>query len=269
MVYRSENNTMHGMKRLNGKVAIVTGASSGFGEAIAKGFAAEGANLALGARRSDRIEKLAGRLSKEFGTKIYFSDLDVRETGSVKRFIEGALKALKGADILVNNAGLAAGRHEVAVASEADWVQMVETNFLGMFRVTQAVLPTMTAQRRGHIVNIGSIAGHLAYEGGAGYCGSKFAVTAFSRSLRLETIEKGIKVTLIDPGLAETEFSLVRFKGDQAAAKKVYEGMTPLSAEDVADAVLYAVTRPEHVVIEELLLTPQAQGGVHKVHRRP
>ncbi|MFH1262526.1 MAG: SDR family NAD(P)-dependent oxidoreductase [Pseudomonadota bacterium] len=257
------------MKSLKGRIAIVTGASSGFGEAIAKLFAKEGANLAIGARRRDRVERLAKELEAEHGTKVFFSDLDVRDRASVNYFVGGTLKAFdKRIDILVNNAGLAAGRHPVAEALEADWVEMMETNFLGMFHMTQAVLPTMTSQKSGHIVNIGSIAGQLAYDGGAGYCGSKFAVTAFSRSLRLETIEAGIKVSLIEPGLAETEFSLVRFKGDEAAAKKVYEGMTPLTAEDVADAVLYVVTRPAHVVIEELLLTPQAQGGVHKVHRR-
>jgi 3-hydroxy acid dehydrogenase / malonic semialdehyde reductase len=256
------------MKRLQNKVAVVTGASSGFGAAIARAFAEEGAKLAIGARRGDRVGVLAKELEKKHGTQVFSMEIDVRKTESVRKFVEGALKTLKGIDILVNNAGLALGRREVATADEADWVQMMETNFLGMFRVTQAVLPTMTAQKSGHIVNIGSIAGHLSYEGGGGYCGSKFAVTAFSRALRLENVEKGIKVSLIDPGLAETEFSLVRFKWDEEAAKKVYEGMTPLTAEDVADTVLYVVTRPEHVVVEELLLTPLAQGGVHKVHRR-
>lgn len=256
------------MKRLTGKTAIVTGASSGFGEAIARTLAAEGANLAIGARREDRLMKLGSELSEKEKVSVFAQKLDVQETESVTAFVEGTLRYHKGVDMLVNNAGLALGRRELATADEADWVQMMETNFMGTFRMAKAVLPTMGILKKGHIVNIGSISGHLPYEGGAGYCGTKFAVKAMSQALRLENVERGIKVSLIDPGLAETEFSLVRFKWDEEKAKDVYQGMTPLSAQDVADAVLYVVTRPEHVVIDEMILTPLAQGGVHKVHRR-
>jgi NADP-dependent 3-hydroxy acid dehydrogenase YdfG len=256
------------MKRLVGKVAIVTGASSGFGEAIARSFAREGANLAIGARRVDRLQRLAAELTEREGSSVFFKELDVRDPASVKGFVAETVGCFKGVDILVNNAGLAAGRRELATADESDWERMIQTNFMGTFRMTQAVLPTMSAAKSGHVVNIGSIAGHLVYEGGAGYCGSKFAVKALSEALRLENVERGIKVSVIDPGMAETEFSLVRFRGNAEEAANVYRGMTPLSADDVADAVLYAVTRPPHVVIDEILLTPLAQGGVHKVHRR-
>jgi 3-hydroxy acid dehydrogenase / malonic semialdehyde reductase len=256
------------MQSLKDTVAVVTGASSGFGEAIARTLADHGANLSIGARRLDRIEKVADEIQRTSKVEVWAQELDVRNTEHVEQFVEATLREFGQIDILVNNAGLALGKRDVSTAEEKDWVQMMETNFLGAYRMTKAVLPTMQERGKGHIVNVGSVAGHYPYEGGAGYCGSKYAVRAFSEVLRLETVEKGIKVSSVDPGLAETEFSLVRFSGDRTAAKKVYEGMTPLSAQDVADTVLFVVTRPSHVNIDEVMLTPLDQGTVFKVHRR-
>ncbi|HLG19267.1 MAG TPA: SDR family NAD(P)-dependent oxidoreductase [Bdellovibrionota bacterium] len=255
------------MEELKGKIVLVTGASSGFGEAIALSFARAGATLAIGARRVDRLQTLAKKLGREFGCKIHSEVLDVRQTSSVRRFVEGTLGELGHVDVLVNNAGLALGRETLRDANEDDWTQMIETNFLGTFRMTQALLPSMLARKSGHIVNIGSIAGHEAYAGGAGYCGTKFAARAMTIAVREELLGTGIRVTSIDPGMAETEFSIVRFKGDQEKAKQVYKGVTPLSAEDVAECVLFAVTRPAHVNIETILLNPTAQVNAKNVHR--
>ena len=215
-----------------------------------------------------RLQKLAKELEAKHGTPCLASRLDVRDVSQVGSFVDAVWDRFGEVDILVNNAGGALGLDTVAAADEADIVQMIETNFLGTFRMTRQVLRRMLPRKEGHIVNIGSIAGRLAYEKGAGYCGAKFAVTAFSRSLRLELVESGIRVTCVDPGMAETEFSLVRFKGDREKAKKVYEGMRPLAAQDVADAVLFAVTRPSHVNVDDILITATDQGGVAKVFRR-
>ncbi len=253
------------MESLRGKTAIVTGASSGFGQAITLALAKEGVRLGIGARRADRISEVAKKLQAE--TEVFAHPLDVRETASVTQFIKKAESALGSLDIVVNNAGLALGLDPIVNAKEEDWQQMMETNFLGIYRVSQAVLPKMIEQKSGHIVNIGSTAGHFAYEGGAGYCGSKFAVNAMTQSLRLETVEHGIRVTSVDPGLAETEFSVVRFSGDQERADRVYSGMTPLSAQDVAETVIFVLTRPHHVNIDRVIMTPLAQGGAHKVVR--
>jgi hypothetical protein len=251
--------------RLDGKVAVVTGASSGFGAAIARSLAAEGARLAIGARRVERLEALSRGLPGEVLT----ARLDVTDPESVSAFAKAVLGRFGRVDILVNNAGGALGKDPLAVASEEDWERMVQSNFLGAFRMTRAFLPGMLERKIGHVVNLGSIAGHRAYEGGAGYCGVKAAVRSMTEALRLELAGTGVRVTTVDPGLAETEFSLVRFKGDAKAAAEVYRGMTPLTAGDVAECVRFALTRPPRVTIDELLVTASDQGGVVKVHRRP
>jgi len=256
------------MKKLDRKVMIVTGASSGFGEAIASLFAKEGAFLALGARRLEKISDLAKHLRKEWKVEVLDRLLDVRKSSQVEEFVDATIQRFGRIDILVNNAGLALGREETVSASESDWQQMIDTNFMGAFRMSKAVLQPMLKQGAGHIVNIGSIAGHFAYERGGGYCGSKFALNAMTEAMRMELLGTGVRVTSIDPGMAKTEFSLVRFKGDRAKAEKVYEGMTPLTAQDVAEAVLFAVTRPTHVNVDTLLLTATDQAGVHKIFRR-
>ena len=252
---------------MKGQTALITGASSGFGAAIAECFAKQGATLVLCARREDRLASLRAHLEEQYSAKVFTIKLDVRESDAVEAF--RTLPApFEKISIVVNNAGLAAGRDALEGASIADIDAMIDTNVKGLLYVTRAVLPTLKAQGRGHIVNIGSIAGHETYAGGATYCASKFAVRAITSALRQEVLGTGIRVTAVDPGLAETEFSLVRFKGDAKQAKDVYAGVHALSAQDVAEAVSWAVNRPAHVSIEELVICATDQAGARLVHRR-
>ena len=238
------------MGRLDGKTALVTGASSGIGAATARALAGEGARVIGGARRVERLE-----------TEVALG-LDVRDVESCERFVDEAGPA----DILVNAAGLALGRYPVTESTEEDERTVFETNVNGLVRMTRLVLQR-TLREPGHIVNIGSIAGRWAYPNGASYITSKFAVRGFTRALREDLLGRDIRVTTVDSGLVETEFSLVRFKGDATAAKSVYDGTRPLSAEDVADAILFAVTRPEHMVVDEMVLMSIDQANGFRVHR--
>lgn len=251
------------------KTAVITGGSSGFGEAIVRTLAANNFNVCLGARRIDKLKNIAESLQGKVTGKVHFHSLDVASTDSVKAFADFTFRQFPTIDVVVNNAGFAFGRDSIATASEKDWTAMFDTNLMGVFRTTQAFLPSMEKISSGHIVNIGSIAGIEAYEGGGGYCGTKFALRAFTKTLRLETLGKNIRVTSIDPGMAETEFSEVRFHGDKQKAKAVYEGLQALTPQDIADAVLYAVTRPPHVNIDEILIMPTAQASATKVCRTP
>ena len=244
------------------RVAIVTGASSGFGEATARSLAGAGFTLVVGARRMDRLEALA----REIGGRAL--PLDVRDLGSVKAFVEAIDREYGQAEILVNNAGLAAGLEPVAEGRDEDWVQMMETNVLGILRMTRACLPLLRRAHRAHIVNLGSVAGFEVYPGGVGYTASKHAVRAISKTLRLELLGEPIRVTEIAPGLAETEFSLVRFKGDRERAARPYQGVKPLVAADIADCILWVVTRPEHVNIDELVVRPVDQASTRDYARR-
>jgi len=253
---------------LKGKVVVVTGASSGFGEAIAENLAEVGMHIALGARRVDRLENLATKLRAKTKAEVWVRSLDVCDRASAEGFATTALERFGKVDALINNAGLALGKDEVLDADLSDWEKMMDTNFLGIFRVTQPILRSMKERGSGHILQIGSIAGHDPYEGGGAYCASKFAVKAFTRVLRRELVGTDIRVTTIDPGLAETEYSLVRFKGDQEKADATYEGIRPLQAEDVAEAVHFALSRPLHVNVDELVLTCIDQAGATKVVRR-
>lgn len=245
---------------------IITGASSGIGEAISLECAKAGASLGMGARRTERLEALAARLRQEHGIRVETGALDVGDAASVDAFSRRMLAAFGGIDALVNNAGLGLGRDPIATASIADWATMYDTNVLGALRVTQAFLPSLI-ERKGHVLNIGSIAGREVYEGGAGYCGTKFALRALTKTLREELFGKGVRVTSIDPGMVETEFSEVRFGGDKAKAKAVYAGMTPLTAGDVAEAALFALSRPAHVNIDEILIMPTDQASATRVYR--
>lgn len=240
---------------LRGKTAVVTGASSGFGRAIARALAAEGVRVAGGARRRERLE-----------TEVAL-ELDVREPESCARFVDAALGELGGLDILVNNAGLALGRHPFDESSEEDERRVLETNVNGLLRMTRLCLPHI--RDGGHIVNLGSIAGRQAYEGGASYIASKFAERGFTYALREDLLGRPIRVTTVDPGLAETEFSLVRYKGDATQAAAVYEGVEPLTAEDVADCVLFALTRPLHVNVDEIVVKATAQSSGARIVRAP
>jgi 3-hydroxy acid dehydrogenase / malonic semialdehyde reductase len=241
---------------LEGKTAVVTGASSGFGAAIAQALAGAGARVAVGARRVDRLPDRDG---------FFALDLDVTDRASCERFVERALAELGGFDVLVNNAGLALGREPFWDGSDEDDTTMVETNVLGLMRMTRLCLPHI--HDGGHIVNIGSVAGRQAYENAAGYVASKFAVRGFTYALREDLLGRPIHVTTVDPGLAETEFSLVRFRGDEEKAKEIYAGVQPLTPQDVAECVLFAVTRPPHVNIDELVVKALAQSNPTRIAR--
>jgi 3-hydroxy acid dehydrogenase/malonic semialdehyde reductase len=253
---------------LTGKWVLITGASSGFGAAAARTFAAEGAKLLLGARRVDRLEAVAAEARKAGAPEAQGHALDVAQTESVEEFIRWAKALSPRVDVLVNNAGGAHGLDPVAEGKDADWGAMFQSNVLGLLRVTRAVLPLMPRDAGASIINIGSIAGRVAYEGGSAYCGAKAAELQITRALRLELSGTGIRVGTIDPGLAETEFSVVRFKGDAARAKKVYEGVNPLTAEDIAETIVWVASRPAHVNIDEMIIKPTDQAAIHKVHRR-
>ncbi len=249
---------------LSGKWVLITGASSGFGEAAARAFAAQGCKLLLGARRVDRLEKIAG----ETGQPGASHALDVSSTASVEKFAQWARTKTSKVDVLINNAGGAQGLDPVATGRDEDWETMLQTNVLGLLRVTRAVLPLMANNRGSSILNIGSIAGHVAYEGGAVYCAAKAGEGKITQALRLELSGTGVRVGSLDPGLAETEFSMVRFKGDAAKAGKVYQGINALTAEDIAEALVWMAGRPPHVNIDEMIIKPTDQAAIHKVFRR-
>jgi NADP-dependent 3-hydroxy acid dehydrogenase YdfG len=239
------------------RTALITGASSGIGAATARALAAAGFDVVVGARRLERLEDLA----QETGGRAL--ELDVTEPDSVGRLAE----EVPDAAVVIHSAGGALGLEPIAEADEDLWRRMYDTNVMGVLRVTKAMLPALERSGAGHVVIVGSVAGVEVYPGGAGYTAAKHAVNAVSRTLRLELLGKPIRVTEIAPGLVETEFSEVRFGGDVDRAKEVYEGLTPLSAEDVADAIAYVVTRPPHVDIDYLAIKPTAQATARDVHR--
>jgi NADP-dependent 3-hydroxy acid dehydrogenase YdfG len=243
------------------KIVFITGATAGFGEACAIKFAANGYKLILNGRRKDRLEKLQQKLQKEYKTESYLLPFDVREQSSVLSCVLSLPQEWLNIDILINNAGLALGRDLFNEASLEDWDTMIDTNVKGLLYVSKAVLPFMIKSKKGHIINVASIAGKEVYERGNVYCASKHAVDAISKSMRIDLLQHGIKVTAIHPGAAETEFSIVRFKGNEDTAKKVYEGYQPLTAEDVADVIYYAATLPPHVCINDLVITCTQQAN--------
>ncbi|HEX6349597.1 MAG TPA: SDR family NAD(P)-dependent oxidoreductase [Candidatus Dormibacteraeota bacterium] len=244
------------------RIAVVTGASAGIGAATARRLAAEGFTIVAGARRRDRLDELAREIDA------VTLDLDVRQADSIDAFAAEIEGRFGQADVLVNNAGLALGLSPVAETPDEDWAGMLDTNVLGLLRVTRALLPLLRKAPHAHIVNLGSIAGFEVYKGGAGYTATKHAVRAISRTLRLELNGEPIRVTEVAPGMVETEFSLVRFKGDQQAAANVYKGVQPLTADDIADIITFCVTRPPHVDIDEVVVRPVAQAAAHQVARK-
>ena len=256
------------MLSLKDKIVFITGASAGIGEATARAFAALGARILLCARRVERIEKLGRALEIEHGVAAHAFRLDVRDQAAVDRAVAGLPAEWRPIEVLVNNAGLSRGLDKLPQGLVSDWEEMIDTNVKGLLYVTRAVLPGMIERGRGHIVNIGSIAGHEVYPGGNVYCASKFAVRALSKGLRLDLNGTPIRVSEVAPGMAETEFSLVRFHGDAERAAKVYQGLMPLKPEDVADAVVWCATRPLHVNISEVVVMPAAQASTTLVHRR-
>ncbi len=251
------------------KWVLITGASAGFGAAAARAFGAGGARLLLGARRLERLSAVAARAREAGSPQVLYRELDVTQTASVSAYADWVRAMAGRVDVLVNNAGGAHGLDPVEQGSDSDWETMFQTNVLGTLRMSRAILPLMKSHPGGILINVGSIAGREAYEGGAAYCAAKAGVLQITRALRLELLGTGLRVATVDPGLAETEFSLVRFKGDRARAARVYQGMTPLTAEDVAEALVWVASRPPHVCVDELLLKPTNQASMHKIHRRP
>ncbi|MGE5601840.1 MAG: SDR family NAD(P)-dependent oxidoreductase [Nitrososphaerales archaeon] len=253
---------------IKGQIALVTGASSGIGAATAAAFAAEGARVILAARRGERLQELADGLKQAHGTESLLITLDVREEAEVMERLGNLAAEWQGVDILVNNAGLSRGLNPLHEGSLDDWDEMVDTNVKGLLYVTRAILPGMVQRGRGHVVNIGSVAGRDPYAGGAVYCGSKAAVAMISRAMKIDLLGSGVRVTNVEPGMVETEFSLVRFHGDADRAKKVYQGIQPLTPEDVADSIIWAVTRPLHVNVQDILLLATAQATATMAHRK-
>ena len=254
--------------RLADKWVLITGASSGFGAAAAVAFGAQGCNLLLGARRVDRLESVAAEAKKAGARSAQAHALDVSSTPSVEEFVRWSSASAPLIDVLINNAGGAQGMDTVADGKDEDWETMMQTNVLGVLRMTRAVLPRMPRDAGASILNIGSIAGRVAYEGGAAYCAAKAGELQITRALRLELCGTGIRVGTVDPGLAETEFSMVRFKGDAARAAKVYEGIEALTGEDIAETLVWCASRPAHVCIDEILIKCTAQAAIHRVDRR-
>jgi NADP-dependent 3-hydroxy acid dehydrogenase YdfG len=250
------------------KTVLITGATSGFGHAIARKFAGEGHRLILTGRRKTRLDEVTSQLQKMFGIEMISLCFDVRNRAEVEKQLSLLPDDWKAVDVLVNNAGLAAGLDPIHQGNPDDWEQMIDTNIKGLLYVTRVVTPWMVARQQGHIINIGSIAGKEPYPMGNVYCGSKSAVDSITRGMRIDLVPYNIKVTQIAPGAANTEFSLVRFKGDKQRADSVYNGFTPLSADDVAEAVFYVTTLPAHVNINDLVLMPTAQASAVNFYKK-
>jgi 3-hydroxy acid dehydrogenase / malonic semialdehyde reductase len=254
--------------KLSGKIVCITGASAGIGKACAESFAAAGCNLILLARRLDRIEELGEILKNKYGIKYFAGKLDVCNREEVERFFKNLPKDFNEIDILVNNAGLAKGMGPLHENEIEDWEVMIDTNVKGLLYVSRAVVPGMVERDRGHIINIGSIAGRGTYPGGSVYTATKHAVNAITNSLRKDLTNTEIRVSTVDPAFTETEFSIVRFDGDKERARKVYEGFQPLLAEDIAETILFVATRPPHVTISDVVIYPTAQSDFHLVNRK-
>lgn len=244
------------------KYIFITGATSGFGEACAYLFAQNGWNLILTGRRNDRLEEIQNKLKTDYPIDVHILCFDVRKEEEVFKAVETLPVNVKGKiHILINNAGLAVGRGPIDEGLIDDWDRMVDTNIKGLLYVTRAVVPFLKKNKAGHIINIGSIAGKEVYPGGNVYCATKHAVDALSKAMRIDLVEYGIKVTNIAPGAADTEFSLVRFKGDETIAKSIYKGFDPLQAKDIAETIYFVSTRPAHVTINDLTIMPTAQAS--------
>jgi 3-hydroxy acid dehydrogenase/malonic semialdehyde reductase len=256
------------MYNLKDKNIFITGASSGIGKACAELFAKEKANLILAARRIEKVKALAKMLERKYKIKIKCLLLDVRNHDQVEKAIKSLENNWKKIDVLINNAGLSRGLDKIYEGKKEDWDEMIDTNVKGLAYMTRHIVPIMVNRKKGHIINIGSTAGHEVYPNGNIYAATKFAVKALTQSTRLDVLEKGIRVTEIDPGMVETEFSIVRFRGDKERAKKVYTGIKPLTPEDVAETILFCATRPQNVNINQIILTPLFQASSTHIYRK-
>src|SRR4030042_1217981 len=250
------------------RIIMITGATAGFGQATARKFAKNGYDVIITGRRKERLDKLEKELSAMGDIKILSLNFDVRNSKDVGSVIEKLPEEWKNIDILVNNAGLAVGLERIDSGIIDDWDRMVDTNIKGLLYVTRVVAPLMVARGKGHIFNIGSIAGKAAYEGGNVYCATKSAVDSLTRSMRIDLLKHNIRVTQIAPGMADTEFSIVRFKGDAEKAKAVYKGIDALTAEDIAEVIWFCATLPDHVCINDLVITPTQQADVFFTNRK-
>jgi 3-hydroxy acid dehydrogenase / malonic semialdehyde reductase len=250
------------------KIALITGATSGIGKATAHKLAQNSFNLIITGRRKELLDDLKKELGIKYKCDCLTQNFDIRSRSLVEKMIDNLPESWKNIDVLVNNAGLAAGFGSIQDGNVDDWEDMIDTNIKGLLYMTRKVAPLMVANGCGHIINLSSIAGKEAYENGNVYCATKFAVDALTKAMRIDLVDYNIKVTSIAPGAVETEFSLVRFKGDKNRAAKVYDGFTPLTGEDIAEAILFAVTRPAHVNISDMLIMPTAQANMVKIHRK-
>ena len=250
------------------KIVFITGATSGFGEACALQFAEAGYDIIINGRREDRLKQLKKYLEEKFSVRVLSLPFDVSNRDAVFSAVDGIAGDWRNINVLINNAGLALGRDFFDEADLDEWDTMMDTNVKGLLYVSRAVLPLMISQNKGHIINLGSVAAKEVYERGNVYCASKFAVDALSKSMRIDLLRHNIKVTAIHPGAAETEFSLVRFKGDAAKANAVYNGFKPLTAKDVADVIFYCTTVPEHVCINDLVICPSQQADAIYFHKK-
>jgi 3-hydroxy acid dehydrogenase / malonic semialdehyde reductase len=255
--------------QLQDKIVLITGASSGIGESCARIFAAAGAKLILAARRQEKLTQLAEELNKEFFTQTHLLQLDVRDRVAVESAISTLPESWASVEVLINNAGLSRGLDKLHEGDISEWEEMLDTNVKGLLYFTRFIVPGMIERGKGHVVNIGSIAGHQTYPGGNVYCASKAAVKSLTEGLLQDCLGTPVRISSVDPGLVETDFSSVRFRGDTDRAQKVYQGITPLTPDDIADVVFFCVTRPFHVNISNVVLMPTDQASATLVYRRP
>ncbi len=249
------------------KLALITGATSGIGKATSLKLASLGYDLIITGRRKERLESLAATLTKQHNIKVKTLVFDIRVNSETDAAVSSLDKEWKNIDILVNNAGLAAGADPIHEGLWSDWEQMIDTNIKGLLYISKLIIPFMIERKKGHIVNISSIAGKEVYANGNVYCATKHAVEAITKGMRIDLLKYGIKVSSVSPGMVETEFSIVRFHGDSSKADEVYKGLTPLFAEDIADTIEFIVTRPPHVTINDVLIMPTAQANAFYNHR--
>lgn len=250
------------------KIALITGATSGIGKACAEKFAQNNYNLIITGRRTERLEAIKSEFEATYKINVHFLNFDIRDRAAVEKAICSLPEKWKKIDVLVNNAGLAAGLDFIQTGTVDDWEQMLDTNVKGLLYISRQIIPLMINNKKGHVINIGSIAGKEVYPKGNVYCASKHAVDALTKGMRMDLLEHGIRVSQIAPGAVETEFSMVRLKGDKEAATKVYDGFEPLRAEDIAEVTYYVTTMPEHVNINDLIIMPKAQASATQLLRK-
>lgn len=254
--------------KLKNKTTFITGASAGIGKSCAEAFASEGSNLILIGRRIEKLDQLKNELQKKYDIKIFTAQLDVRNFENVKTFVQNLPAEFKKIDILINNAGKALGLSDIQNGDIADWDEMIDTNIKGLLYTTRIVAPIMVENKGGLVINISSIAGRHAYPKGNVYCATKSAVRTLSEAMAIDFNGSNVKICNIDPGMVETEFSLVRFKGDKERADNVYKNIEPLQGDDIADIALFVATRPKHVMIQDILVTPTAQASAYIVDKK-